>query len=155
MTTPEYERVAQVSRYVMTTPKYEGVDRVSRYVMTTPKYERVPHVSKHVMKTPKYGMVTWTSKYVLVTTVYERVARESRLTITNTKVWEGLSDIWYHWAPFQYPIRIIVRSREVWNPRDGSLNYRTVVLPMCLSNFSDRTILNTNLAVSRLHEILR
>ena len=68
-------------------------------------------------------------------------------------------------APFQYPIRhLIVRSCEVSKPRDCYLSYLIVLtfdrrLGSTAAEVPDkfqsnRTILNTNLAASRLHEIL-
>ena len=70
------------------------------------------------------------------------------------------------WAPFQYPKRrlsedlVKSRSHEI-----GTLNYRialkfdrhigSIAAEVPVKFQSDRTILNTNLAASRLYEILR
>ena len=70
------------------------------------------------------------------------------------------------WATFQYPIRrLIVRSREVLKPRDWCLElsdhselYRhpgSTAAEAPVKCQSDAIIQATNLAVSRLHEILR
>ena len=69
-------------------------------------------------------------------------------------------------APSQFPkIRLSVRFRKVSKPRDGTLNCRialkfdrhigSTAAEVPFKFQSDRTILNTNLAASRLYEILR
>ena len=75
------------------------------------------------------------------------------------------TDLWLvrFWAPFQYPKRrLFVRSRShkigTFNCRialkfDRHIGSTAAEVPVKFQ--SDRTILNTNLAASRLYEILR
>ena len=89
--------------------------------------------------------------------------------VSMIPLWVPLLQYWYQkipWAPSQYPKRsLIVRSREVSKARDWyfKLSYRFEIWQAhrqqcCRSacqTQGDRTILNTNLAASRLHGILR
>ena len=68
------------------------------------------------------------------------------------------------WAPSQYPKRrLSVRSRKVSKPRDWYFNLAltfdrhigSTAADVPVKFHSDRKILNTNLAASRLYEILR